>query len=106
MQENLAPAGQLSDRLDGVSKAGGAGQMGERDHARARAEGFLDAGDQLLGRPRRNGHWNTSDYQGVTPGAKLPALIVRGMVVVGDKDLVSWLEVDSADDEIGPFAGV
>ena len=69
--------------------------MGERDHARARREGFLDASDQLLRRPRRNWHWNTSDYQGLTPRAKLPALIVRGMVVIGDEDLVSGLEVDS-----------
>jgi hypothetical protein len=28
------------------------------------------------------------------------------MVVVGEEDLVSGLEVNSADDEIGAFAGV
>ena len=55
VEKDVAPAGQLGDRLDGIADAGRAGQVGDRDHAGARRDGLLDAGDQVIRGPRRYG---------------------------------------------------
>ena len=72
----------------------------------ARRDGLLDSGDQVVGGPRRYGHGHALDHKRLAPGAELPALVVRGMIVVGDHDFIARLEVDSPDDQIGALAGV
>ena len=90
----------------GYRMPGGAGEVRDGDHARARRDGLLEGGDQFIGAARR--HWDRQalHHESVAPRADLPGIVVGGMIVVGDQDLVARFEVHALDDDVAAFAGI